>query len=166
MLGPWAIHIQRLGNLKSSVLTAINTATGLTELTPIDNRSAAHIAFKFKQLWIARYPRPLPVVHDQGTEFNGANFQLQLHALDITPVQKTVKKPQANAMHRTCREQIRTLLRESPPETVETALDLIDTVLAATQRALRITINRTVGSTRCTGSRTRNASIYSSSYRL
>ena len=50
-------------------------------------------------------------------------------------------------MHRTCGDQIRALIRENPPETVETALDLVDAVLAAAQRALRITINRTVGTT-------------------
>jgi len=91
------------------------------------------------------------LVHDQGTEFTGANFQLLFHALDIEPVPTTVKNPQANAicerMHRTCGDQIRTLLREDPPDTVENALELVDAVLAAAQRALRITINRTVGNT-------------------
>ncbi len=102
-------------------------------------------------MWIARYPRPLRVVHHQGTEFNGANFQLQLHDLDITPVPTTVKNPQANAickrMHLTCGDQMRTTFRENPPDTVETALDLVDAVLAAAKRALRITISRTVGNT-------------------
>ena len=40
---------------------------------------------------------------------------------------------------------IRALIRERSPQSVETALELVDTVLAAAQRALRITINRTVG---------------------
>ncbi len=37
LIGPWAIHIQRLGDLKLSALAAIDTATGLTELTRVDN---------------------------------------------------------------------------------------------------------------------------------
>jgi len=151
LIGPWVIEIPGLGELKVKALTAVDTATGLTELTRIENRSAAHVAFKFDQCWLSRYPRPMRVVHDHGTEFTGANFQLQLHRLDIEAAPTTVKNPQANAicerMHRTCGDQIRTLLRENPPETVENALDLVDAVLAAAQRALRITINRTVGST-------------------
>lgn len=151
LIGPWSIDISLIGTLKLRALTAIDTATGLAELTRIDNRSSAHVAFKFEQMWLARYPRPIRVIHDQGTEFTGANFQLQLHALDIEAVPTTVKNPQANAicerMHKTCGDQIRTLLAEDPPVTVESALDLVDAVLAAAQRALRITINRTIGTT-------------------
>ncbi len=49
--------------------------------------------------------------------------------------------------HKTCGDQIPTLIRENSPQNVETVLELVDTVLAAAQRALRITINRTVGMT-------------------
>jgi transposase InsO family protein len=149
LIGPWTIQIPYVGELQISALTAIDTATGLAELTRIDNKTAPHIALKLEHMWLSRYPRPLRVIHDQGGEFVGAKFQMQLHALDIEPVPTTVKNPQANSicerMHKTCGDQIRTLIRERPPHTVETALELVDTVLAAAQRALRITINRTVG---------------------
>jgi len=151
LIGPWEVPIPNLGVIHIAALTAIDTATGLAEIVRIDHKSAAHIALKFEQMWLARYPRPLRVVHDQGTEFTGANFQLHLHRLDIESVPTTVKNPQANAlcerMHKTCGDQIRTLVFENPPENVETILELVDTVLAAAQRALRITINRTVGMT-------------------
>ena len=151
LIGPWEIEIPFVGTIRIAALTAIDTATGLAEINRINNRSAAHIALKFEQMWLARYPRPLRVVHDQGTEFTGANFQLHLHHLDIESVPITVKNPQANAicerMHKTCGDQIRTLIRENPPENVETVLKLVDTVLAAAQRARCITINRTMGMT-------------------
>ncbi len=90
------------------------------------------------------HPRQWQIIH-QG------KFQIQLNALDIEPVPTPVKNPQANAickrMHRTCGDQIRTLLCKNPPETVENELDLTNAVLAATQQALQITLNRTVGTT-------------------
>ncbi len=48
-------------------------------------------------------------------------------------------------MHKTRGDQIRTLIRENPTQNVETVLQLADTVLAAAQQALRITVNRIVG---------------------
>ncbi len=88
----------------------MDTATGLAEIIRTSNRSAAHIALKFKQTWLLCYPRPLKVIHDQGNEFTGTNVQIHLHRLDIKSVPTTVKNPQANAMfemmHKTCGDQI------------------------------------------------------------
>ncbi len=98
LIGPWEIDVPHMGMIRIAAFTAINTATGLAELIGISNRSAAHIALKFEQMWLSRYPRPLKIVHDQGNEFTGANFQIHLHRLNIESVPTTVKNPQSNAM--------------------------------------------------------------------
>ena len=134
-----------------SALTVIDTCTTLTEIVRLENKTAAHVGHKFEQSWLARYPRPLRCIHDPGSEFIGANFQLVLANMDIEPVPTTVKNLQANAicehMHKMCGDMLRTLLREHPPQNVENAYELIDAVLAAAQRSLRCCIHRTFGIT-------------------
>ncbi len=95
LIGPWKIDTARMGMIQIAALIATNTATGLAELIRISNRLAAHIALKFEQMWLLRYPRPLKVIHDRGNEFTGANFLIHLHRLDIGWVHTTVKNPQA-----------------------------------------------------------------------
>ncbi len=140
LIGPWSIKLPDVGILTLHARTSINSATGLAELGRIDNRIAAHVALCFEQMWLSRHTRPIRVIHGQGSEFIGANFQLQLHAWDIPPANAIYKR-----IHKTFGDQIRTLIHKNLPGTVETALDLVVTVLAAAQRALRITVNRTVG---------------------
>ena len=148
-IGPWVLEVPGVGVLNIKALTVVDTCTTLAELVRVENGTAAHAAFKLEQCWFSRYPRPLRCIHDPGKEFVGANFQAVLHSLDIQPVPTTVKNPQANAicerMHKTCGDMIRTYLREAPPQTIETALDMVDSVLASAQRALRACVHRTFG---------------------
>jgi hypothetical protein len=145
LIGPWKINVPNVGALLIRALTIIDTCTTLSELVRIDNRSAAHVAFKFEQAWLSCHPRPLCCIHDPSTEFTGANFQVALTALNIEPVPTTVKNPQANAicerMHNTCGDMIHTFLRENPPTNIETALELVNSVLAAAQWALRTCVH-------------------------
>jgi len=48
-------------------------------------------------------------------------------------------------MHKTCGDHIRTLVHNNPPETVETAIDLVDAILASSQRALQTLVHGTLG---------------------
>ena len=149
LIGPWQIIVEGVGQLRVQALTAIDTCTTLAELVRIENKTSAHVAFKFEQSWLSRYPRPLRCVHDPGREFTGSAFQLTLHQLAIQSVATTVKNPQANAicerMHKTCGDMIRTLMREQPPSTMASAFDMIDAVLAASQQSLRTVVHRTLG---------------------
>ena len=148
-IGPWAVEIPSFGRIVFKALTVIDTCTTLTELVRLENGTAAHTAYKLEQCWFSRYPRPLRVVHDPGTEFVGAPFQLALQAMDIQAVPTTVKNPQANAicerMHKTIGDQLRNYVRVQPPSNIETALEIIDAILAASQRALRACVHRTLG---------------------
>ena len=50
---------------------------------------------KFKQTWLARYPKPTRCIHDMGGEFVGWNFQALLSKLHIKDAQSTSKNPQS-----------------------------------------------------------------------
>ncbi|KAG7343122.1 hypothetical protein IV203_021067 [Nitzschia inconspicua] len=43
--------------------------TNLVEVVRIDSKSSSHVAMHFENSWLAKYPRPLNVIHDQGGEF-------------------------------------------------------------------------------------------------
>ena len=76
----------------------IDVGTFLLEIVPYHDKEAASIARLFDQEWLCRYPRPARVIHDNGNEFLGAEFQEMLHSFDITPKPTTVKNPQANSV--------------------------------------------------------------------
>ena len=79
-------------------LTIIDVGTFLLEIVPYDDKQAVSIAKLFDQEWLCRYPRPERVIHDNGNEFIGAEFQEMIHNFDITPKPTTVKNPQANSV--------------------------------------------------------------------
>ncbi|KAG7345950.1 reverse transcriptase RNA-dependent DNA polymerase [Nitzschia inconspicua] len=112
-IGPWEITIQGIGVIKFKALTIIDTATLLVEAGRVENSSSAQAALVFENQWLARYPRPLTCIFDQGTEFEGA-FLRCLHRNGIQAVPTTVKNPQANAicerMHSTLGDILRTLV--------------------------------------------------------
>ncbi|KAG7336539.1 reverse transcriptase RNA-dependent DNA polymerase [Nitzschia inconspicua] len=147
-IGPWEITIQGIGVIKFKALTIIDTATLLVEAGRVENSSSAQAALVFENQWLARYPRPLTCIFDQGTEFEGA-FLRCLHRNGIQAVPTTVKNPQANAicerMHSTLGDILHTLLREQPPATIVDAYGIIDNALASVIFALRSSINRTFG---------------------
>ena len=45
------------------------------EAIRIKDKTSEHIAEQFANCWLARYPRPLKCIHDNGGEFIGWNFQ-------------------------------------------------------------------------------------------
>jgi len=63
----------------------IDTVTNLVEPTRLENITAAHKGLSFEIQWLARYPRPLYCVHDQGTEFTGYQFKHVLTRYNIRP---------------------------------------------------------------------------------
>lgn len=135
-------------------LTVIDTVTNLVELVRLDNMTAAHLGLQFETQWLARYPRPLYCIHDQGTEFTGYQFQRVLARHDIRARPITTKNPQANSicerMHQTVGNNLRAMVRLNPPEGVVTANQMVDTALAnclyATRAAFHSSLQGTPGS--------------------
>ena len=123
--------------------------TNLVELIRIENKSAAHVAAKFNEVWLSRYPRPQRVIHDQGGEFVGWHFQHLLNQHGILDRPITSKNPQANAicerMHQTVGNTLRALQTLNPPAGIHDANHLIDTALANCMYATRTAISGALG---------------------
>ena len=148
LIGPWKITIRgRIHNFNA--LTSIDTVTALVELIRIENKTAEHIASRFAQSWLARYPWPARCVHDNGGEFTGYAFQRLLEKTQIKDVPTTSRNPQANAicerMHQTVGNVLRTLLHVRPPENTTNAKELIDEALSTTMHSMRASVHTTLG---------------------
>ena len=147
LIGPWKIELP-MGTLIVKALTIIDTTSTLSEATRVENATSGHTAMQFENTWLSRYPRPLRVIHDQGSEFVGAAFQNMLLTNGIRPVPISTKNPQANSVceriHQTVQEMLATILRKDPAPNIETAYDHIDSCLAAATRAVRSAIHRTL----------------------
>jgi hypothetical protein len=148
LVGPWSVTLPDIGELRFHALTIIDTTTTISEMVRIDNKTSQHVAMLFENSWLARYPRPLRVIHDPGTEFIGIAFQSMLHTNGILPVPTTVKNPQANAvcerMHSTVGDMLRTILSTHPPNDAAELYETIDSILASAQYAIRAAIHRTL----------------------
>jgi transposase InsO family protein len=117
LVGPWTVLVQQQAFVFLA-LTCIDPVTGLAELIRLQDKTSAHVAMKFENEWLARYPRPLRCVHDQGGEFEGREFQHVLTMNGIKDVPTTAKNPQSNAiverLHRTVEDCLRTLVHARP----------------------------------------------------
>ena len=97
IIGPWTIDVNNTV-FSFSALTAIDISTGLFEIKKIEEKTSDHAWQQFRNAWLSRYPRPTKVIHDQGGEFVGQEFQFGLIQHGIKPVSITSKNPQANAV--------------------------------------------------------------------
>jgi hypothetical protein len=120
LIGPWTIQV-RDKPYEFNTLTMIDTVLNLVELVRIDDKTSAHIAKKYAQVWLTRYPWPARCIYDIEGEFIGPEFQLLLEGCRIKDVPTPSKNPQANAicerMHQTVGNVLWTLLHGQPPQT-------------------------------------------------
>jgi transposase InsO family protein len=149
-IGPWEIPMQPGNNvLKFHALTMIDTVTNLTEIMRVRDTTAQSAATAFEVGWLFRYPRPVRVIHDQGTEFMGENFQAILRQWGIRNAPIGVRNPQANAicerMHQVVGNILRTILHTNPPPNAVAANALIDYALQTAAYAMKATTHRTLG---------------------
>lgn len=147
VIGPWKITCAGQG-IVFNALTCIDTVTNWVELIRINNRTAAHVAKKFADEWLSRYPRPDRCVHDPGPEFMGMAFVNMLYQNGITNAPTTAKNPQANAicecMHQAVGNSLRAMTHAHPPEGLQQAIDIVDTCLANAAYATRTVIHHTL----------------------
>jgi transposase InsO family protein len=150
LIGPWTVNIGDK-ELKFSALTIIDMVTNLVEVVRIDNKSAAHVAMHFENTWLSRYPRPMNVIHDQGGEFIGADFQRRLEVHEIATRPISAKNPQANSvcerMHQSIGNTLRVLSTLEKPRGVNSAKQLVDTAIADAVYATRCTYNSVLKTT-------------------
>jgi hypothetical protein len=152
LIGPWKVDLPALGKdafVEFSALTVIDIATDLPVVVRIDDRTSRHVALKFDNNYLAFYPRPVRVIHDQGSEFIGPEFRALLATNGIKDVCTTSKNPQANSVvercHHTIGNMMRTHIRETDILDFDSVFDWIDSILAGVNFALRSMVNRTFG---------------------
>lgn len=148
-IGPWTISANGQ-EVSLRALTMIDTVSNMVELTRVNDASSAEAARAFQQSWLYRYPRPVRVIHDAGTEFK-ADFMTLCATWGIEGHPIAVRAPQANAicerMHQTVGDIIRVLTNSRPPQNIANAHMLLDEALAMTSHALRCTTHATMNMT-------------------
>ena len=128
-----------------SALTSITRVTGLAEPIRIDNNTSEHVAKKFEESWLSRYPRPFFCCRDNGGEFPGWEFQKLLNNFGAKDIPTTSRNPVSNGfcerMHQTVGSVLQTLIHTEPPGTLADSKILIDSALAtASYYAIRTNI--------------------------
>ena len=148
-IGPWEIPVRQGNSVKFNALTMIDTVTNFVELQRVESMAARSAALAFETGWLFRYPRPVRLIHDQGTEFMGEGFQALLRQWGIRNAPIGVRNPQANAicerMHQVVGNILRTIIHTNPPQTTEQANGMVNYTLQTAAYAIRATIHRTMG---------------------
>jgi transposase InsO family protein len=146
LIGPWKVTINGIV-VDFLALTVIDPVTNIVELVRIDNKTSSHVAQKYANTWLSRYPWPEACIHDNGGEFSGLPFQQLLQQCAIRSRATTSRNPQANAicerMHQTVGNILRTLLH-GEPVTAQTAPEIVDNALATAMHALRTSVSRSL----------------------
>jgi hypothetical protein len=106
LIGPWIVQVRGTPH-QFKALTAIDTVNNLVEIVRIDSKDSDHIARKFAQCWLTRYPLPQHCIHDPGGEVTGVEFQTLLKNCHIRDVCITTENPQSNAVCKECTKNIR-----------------------------------------------------------
>ena len=147
LIGPWKITVHGRP-IVFKALTTIDPVTNLLEIIRINDKSSAHVAQQFSNCWLSRYPWPTRVVHDNGGEFIGWEFQALLTQLGIRSVPTTVKNPQSNAiverLHQTMGDILRVMLHINPPNDENDANQIVDNALATVVHSSRCAVNHTM----------------------
>jgi transposase InsO family protein len=148
LIGPWRVTVQNK-TFEFYALTCIDLATNFPEAIQIRSKHASHVGMHFENIWLAQYPRPIKCIHDQGTEFIGADFQAVLARAGIQDVPTSVGNPQANTvcerLHQSVGNTLRILFSTNPPANVINVAEMVDSALATALHAACSAIHRTLG---------------------
>ena len=126
----------------------IDPATGWFEMKEIANKEAITIANVVEQTWLTRYPWPVKITYDKGTEFMREFADMVQNDYGIKKKGATKRNPQANSIieriHQTIGNVIRTF------QVHDSYLDEDDPwsgILAAVMFAVRATYHTTLKAT-------------------
>ena len=148
-IGPWTVTVNNV-KLCFEALTCIDPVTNLVEISRFPGpKTSENAKALFKNQWLAHYPQPLHIVHDNGPEFTGHDFQFPLDYAGITPIKITPYTPTANAViesvHHTIGQVIRTLIHLKPPKTPQDADTIVDEAIATAMHACCCAPNTSLG---------------------
>jgi hypothetical protein len=129
-------------------LTMIDPATGWFEIAELPAATADVVANVFEQEWLTRYPYPMEVVMDRGTEFMAEVRRTLREDYGARIKLITTRNPQANSMVERSHQTIKNMIRS---QTITCKQDLEDGswkgVLSAVRFAMRATLHTTMRAT-------------------
>lgn len=149
-IGSWTIKWPNGINATLRALTMIDPVTAFIEIARIERPTAMETANAFERTWLTRYPKPTFVVHDNGSEFIGHDFQFRLDQWGTRSRRTTARNPQGNShaerSHQTIADALRTAIysRPNPADPAE-AQRIIDTSIDEAVYALRTAVHSTLG---------------------
>ena len=139
-IGPWKIKVNRVP-IEFRAQTAIDPVTNLLEVNRVSATTSYEAARALDNNWLARYPRPLRCVHDNGPEFVGHDFQFLLLNAGIRSRPITSGNAESNgiieSVHKSVGAVIRMQVQAHPPTTPQEADHLVDRALATAMHATR-----------------------------
>ena len=148
-IGPWTLEVDGIAQ-PMRCLTMIDTVTNYLEVIPLRSMTAQHVADTFRNNWLARYPRPMRIIFDQGSEFKGEfrrlcdNSGIEIHVTGVA-------SPTANAvcerMHKTIADCLRTMQRVLPVRSETDAQQFFENAVATATYAMRASIHRSLKAT-------------------
>jgi hypothetical protein len=93
------VHVDLIGPYEGFyAMTIVESQFRWLEVSIQENKTSKLTAENFDITWLCRYPRPLRVIHDLGSEFVGNEFQELLQSYGIKSKPITAKNPQASAL--------------------------------------------------------------------
>ena len=138
-IGPWKIDL-RARTLTFHAMTMIDPCTNLVEIQHTISTTAAEGAAAVENTWLARYPRPLQIVTDQGPEF-GQEFTDMCERNGVKHHTSTSRNPQGNSLieriHQTIGQVLRTVAAARNPKSIHEANAVINETLATAMHACR-----------------------------
>lgn len=164
LIGPYTVNGSDGSSLEFMCMTMIDPATGwfeVCELPTVEryreyhdkkklgekiyieeeilDRTSACISQLFNKTWLSRYPRPVEVVCDNGSEFK-KDFKDLLETYSIKRKPTTIKNPQANAILERVHGVVGDMMRTSGLNNQETVTaNLVDEFLTNAAWAIRST---------------------------
>ena len=150
-VGPWSINIEGYGKLVINAYSIIDTCSNLLELKQASqmNPTGLESIQVLEDTWLSRYPKPVRIIYDQGTEYRNVDFESFLINQGIKGCPCTVKNPQSNAIlervHDVMKTSLRTSIRNRPPNDITEARAMVDRILASAQYAVRVCVHNTYG---------------------
>ena len=152
-VGPWPVRINN-EVVEFKALTMIDTVTNFVEIVRVNDGTAAEASRVFQQQWLYRYPRPVRLIHDAGSEFKAEFMALcDAWAIDRHPI--GVRSPQANAicerMHKTVGDILRVITNDRLPADIAVAANMaeaqavVEEAIGMAAHALRCSMHTTLG---------------------
>jgi hypothetical protein len=149
LIGPYKIGSKEKDNhAVLHCLTMIDPATGWFEITEIPAKTADVVMNIFEQEWLTRYPYPVEVVMDRGTEFMAEVKKTLRQDYGARIKLITTRNPQANSMVERSHQTIKNMIKS---QTITSRDDLENGewkgVLSAVRFAMRATLHTTMRAT-------------------